>query len=153
MEDFVVKILNKLKSKDKEMIFEASEQLLNIFDSYYKWNEQDYITVMNAVILICTLPEVYEDKKTFEELMDVLHMGAGKNGTELVNFDPLIDIFANGRHSELFDQLIIILGYSCQPEYIDYLNSIDTDSDFLQKEIKDAVYELTYFKNNYTKQR
>ena len=62
---FMENILNKLKSNDKEMIFEAAQILLNIFDSYYEWDAQDYITVMNAVVLKCTLPEINEDREIF----------------------------------------------------------------------------------------
>ena len=139
-------ILNKLKSNDKEMIFEAAELLLNIFDSYYEWDAQDYITVMNAVVLKCTLPEINENREIFDELLDVLEIGAGKNGISSVNFEPLIDVFNNGQHSDLFERLVIILGFSLQPKYIDYLNSIDTDDSFVKKEINDAIFELKYSK-------
>lgn len=143
---FMEDIVEKLKSDDKEVIFEAAEILNNIFDSYYKWNEQDYIAVMNAVILKCTLPEINEDRKIFEKLLDVLEIGGGKIITDSVNYDPLIEVFNNERNFDIFDQLVIILGFSYQPKYIDYLNSIKTDSSFLQKEINDAIFELKYFK-------
>ena len=42
--------------------------------------------------------------------------------------------------------MVIILGGSLHPGYIDFLNNIETDDEFLKKEISDAVYELKYSK-------
>ena len=39
-------------------------------------------------------------------------------------------------------RVIIILGFSCQSQYIKVLQDIKTNDSFIKKEISDAIYEL-----------
>lgn len=55
-------------------------------------------------------------------------------------------MFDSRKYSDRFWYIVIILGGSLQRGYIDFLNSIEIDDEFLKKEISDAVYELKYSK-------
>lgn len=136
-----------LNSSDKEVLFDVTEIIINTFDSYAKIEAHENAMLMNSIILKCASPEIQEDRETFEHLLEALEMGVGRrDGTDLVNFEPLIEVFSNGQFSDIFFILVIILGASHQPKYIDYLSAIETDDSSLKKEIDDAVFELKYSK-------
>lgn len=135
-----------LNSGDMDTITENAWILKNIFDTYYyETDRNELATVLNRLIEICVH---CKDRETAELLLDTIELGAGRNGTECVDFKPLIGMFEEEKYSDMLWQLVIILGFSLQPDYIEFLNSIETDDDFLKKEIADAVYELKYSNYN-----
>lgn len=142
--------ITDLQSSDKDVLFDVTEQIINLFDSYAKIDEHEYVMLMNSIILKCTACEIQEDRETFEHLLDALERGLTRvvhqDGVNVVNFEPLIEVFSNGQFSDIFDILVIILGYSLQPKYIDYLSTIETNDSSLKKEINDAIFELKYSK-------
>ena len=135
-----------LNSSDKEVLFDVTEQIIDLFDSYDKIDAHEFMMLMNSIILKCTSREIQEDRETFEHLLDALERGVGRTGSNLVNFEPLIEVFNNGQFSDIFDVLVIILGFSLQPKYIDYLSAIETNDSSLKKEINDAIFELKHSK-------
>ena len=137
-------IINNLRSQEKDLIYKALYCLDNIFDSYYQFNEQTFMTIMDSMISLCISPEIYEDRELFEELLGVLESSSGHNGIDKVNFDPLVELFGEKQFSDHLWRLVIILGFSLQPKYINFLESIITDDNFLKKEIADAIFELKH---------
>ena len=140
------RIISSLQSHEKDVICEALNCLDNDFISYYQFDEQTFVTIMDSIISLCVSPEIYADSDLFEELLDVLEAGAGHQMSSCVNFDPLVELFEREQFSDKMWHLAIILGYSYQPKYIDYLNSITTDDSVLRKEIDDAILELEHAK-------
>ena len=142
------RIINNLQfnEKDKDKLYETLNCLQETFVSYYKFNERDFVKIMNSVVLLCTSHEIYEDKALFEELLDTLEVGVTSQRASSVNFDPLVELFKNEQFSDNMWILTIILGFSYQPKYIDYLKNIETDDSVLQKEIEDAILELEQVK-------
>lgn len=137
-------VINALRSEDRKVIVENNYYLQNIFDTYYiKADENEFVSVMNRLIEICVS---CGDRELEDVIMDTLERGAGRNGIQNVDFEPLVKMFENEKYSDRLWNLVIILGGSLQPGYIDFLNSIETDDEFLKKEINDAVYELKYSK-------
>lgn len=134
-----------LNSGNIDTIIKNAYILQDIFDTYYhKTDKNELAAVLNRLIGICVH---CKDRGTAELLLDTVERGAGREGTERVDFKPLIGMFEEEKYSDMLWQLVIILGYSLQPDYIEFLNGIETDDDFLKKEIADAVYELNYLKN------
>lgn len=146
IENFIV----DFNSSDKEALFDVTEQIKNLFASYAKIDEHEYVMLMNSIVLKCTSREIQENREIFENLLDALERGLTRvvhqDGVNVVNFEPLIEVFSNGQFSDIFDILVIILGYSLQPKYIDYLSTIETNDSSLKKEINDAIFELKYSK-------
>lgn len=142
----IVDFIADLQSADKDVIFDVTERIINRFDSYDKIDEHEFIMLMNAIILKCTSNIIQEDREVFEHLLDALEMGVGRSGTAQVNFEPLIEIFNNEEHTDIFDRLVIILGFSLQPKYVEYLSKINTNDSVLKKEIDEAIFELNHSK-------
>ena len=140
------RIISSLQSREKGVICEALDCLDNVFDSYSRLDEQTFTTIMNSIISLCVSPEIYEDSDLFEKLLDTLEAGAGHQMSSCVNFDPLVGLFEKEQFSDKMWHLAIILGYSYQPKYIDYLKNIETDDSVLRKEIDDAILELEHAK-------
>ena len=137
-------IINALHFWDRGVIIESIDYLQDIFDTYYlKVDETELVSVMNRLIETCVS---CGDRKMEEHIMDTLESGAGRNGIQNVNFAPLLKMFENEKYYDRLWHLVIILGGSLQPEYIDFLNGIENDDAFLLKEIDDAIYELKYSK-------
>ena len=138
----IVDFIADLQSADKDVIFDVTERIINRFDSYDKIDEHEFIMLMNAIILKCISNKIQEDRAVFEHLLDALEMGVGRSGTAQVNFEPLIEIFNNKEYTDIFDRLVIILGFSLQPKYVEYLSKINTNDSVLKKEINEAIFEL-----------
>ncbi len=138
----IVDFIADLQSVDKEVIFDVTERIINRFDSYAKIDENEFIMLMNAIILKCTSNKIQEDREVFEHLLDALEMGVGRSGTAQVNFELLIEVFNNEEYTDIFDRLVIILGFSLQPKYVEYLSKINTNDSVLKKEINEAIFEL-----------
>lgn len=130
-------IVGALHSGDRRVIIENTY--------YIEVYENELMSVMNRLIEIC----VSCGNRVLEDcIMDTLESGAGLSGIQNVNFSPLVKMFDSGKYSDRFWYLVIIIGGSLQIGYIDFLNSIEIDDEFLKKEISDAVYELKYSKYN-----
>ena len=140
------RVINSLRSREKDVIYETLDYLDNVFNSYSKYDEHTFAAIMNRVISLCVSPEIYEDKELFEELLNILEDGAGHQMSSSVNFEPLVELFEKEQFSDNMWHLAIILGFSYQPRYIDYLKSIVTVDRVLQKEVDDAILELEYVK-------
>ena len=131
-----------LNSENIDTVIENTYYLQDIFDTYYiKTDENEFAEVLSRLIEICVS---CGDRETEDQLLDTIEIGAGRDGTERVDFEPLVKMFAKEEYSDRLWQLVIILGFSLQPQYIDFLNGIKTDDDFLKKEIADALTELKY---------
>ena len=140
------RIISSLQSHEKDVICEALNCLDNDFISYYQFDEQTFVTIMDSIISLCVSPEIYADSDFLGELLDILEAGTGHQISSFINFEPLIGLFENEQFSAKMWHLAIILGFSYQPKYIDYLKSIETDDSVLQKEINDAILELEHVK-------
>lgn len=140
------RIICSLQSHEKDVICEALNCLDNDFTSYRQFDEQTFVTIMDSIISLCVSPEIYEDRELFEELLNILEAGTGHQISSNINFEPLVELFEREQFSAKLWQLAIILGFSYQPKYIDYLKSIETDDSVLQKEINDAILELEHVK-------
>lgn len=133
-----------LNSGNMDTVIENTYYLRDIFDTYYlKADKNELVSVMNRLIEICVS---CGDREVEEQIMDTLESGAGRNGIQNVDFTPLVKMFENEKYYDRLWHLVIILGSSLQPEYIEFLNGIEIDDAFLQKEIDDAIYELKYSK-------
>lgn len=133
-----------LNSGNMDTVIENTYYLQDIFDTYYlKVDQSELVSVMNRLIEICVSCGNGEIE---DQIMDTLELGAGRNGIQNVDFDPLVKMFENEKNYDRLWHLVIILGGSLQPEYIEFLNNIKTNDTFLRKEIDDAVYELKYSK-------
>lgn len=142
MAQSINEIIEGLYSEDKAVILKNVWDLVSVFDSYAKIDKSE--SAMNRLIELCTLEQ---DRDVLEQFLDIIEIGAVSQCAELVDFEPLVKMFAQNEYPDMMWRLVIILGFSCQPKYIDYLNSIETTDSFLLKEIKDAITELEYVKS------
>lgn len=141
----IKEIIDGLYSENKSVILQNAWSLESVFDSYAKIEENEFVTAMNRIIELCILEQ---DRNLLEQFLDILETGTVFQCSKLIDFEPLIKLFEKSENMDILWRLVIILGFSCQPQYIDYLNHIRTDDSVLLKEIKEAIWELEYINSH-----
>lgn len=132
-------IKEKLKSGNKKIIFDITAYIQTLFDSYYNINEDDFIIIMNLLVELCV--KFRYDRDLVFQLLETLEIGVGRQGTEHVIFEPLVELL-NENDIDYLWRVIIILGFSCQSKFVKVLQDIKTNDCFIKKEICEAIYEL-----------
>lgn len=132
-------IKEKLKFGNPKIIFDINEYVQTLFDSYYSINEDDFVIIMNLLVNLCI--RFKYDRDLTLQLLETLEIGVGRQGTNHVKFEPLVELL-NDNDIDYLWRVIIILGFSCQSQYIKVLQDIKTNDSFIKKEISDAIYEL-----------
>ena len=132
-------IKEKLKSGNKKIIFDINAYVQTLFDSYYNINEDDFIIIMNLLVELCV--KFRYDRDFVFQLLETLEMGAGRQGTNHVIFEPLVELLHENDIDYLW-RVIIILGFSCQSKFVKVLQDIKTNDCFIKKKISEAICEL-----------
>ena len=83
-------IKEKLKFGNPKIIFDINEYVQTLFDSYYSINEDDFVIIMNLLVNLCI--RFKYDRDLTLQLLETLEIGVGRQGTNHVKFEPLVEL-------------------------------------------------------------
>lgn len=136
-------LIDDLNTTSEDVILDTLDSIYETFHQRADMNEYDFILAMSKLIEMLINEK---NKKIIESLLEALYAGVCYKDSRNVNFEPLIDFVESCTDMTVLEDVVNLLGASAQPQYINFLKSINVDDCFVQKAVKEAIFELNYSK-------